>query len=264
MRPRENTRRLRGSCRGSRTAGPSCAREFNGHCGQNDRRWTRAHLFRACSFSYSKATPAALVVALHRRLGTDVGLVRGFEVPRPSAQLPFSPWGYTTTNPCSSLTLFNDTKFISQLIDKLAAEYSIDAGRLYVAGMSNGGFMIGRLACELSEKIAALAIVGASLSVPTATACKASRAVSVLIIQGTKDPLVPYLGGGLGRNGPRGQILSHPDAVQKWVALNDCATQATKAQIPDKNGDGIFVDVAIHESCAEGTEVRDYSRLHNR
>jgi poly(3-hydroxybutyrate) depolymerase len=70
--------------------------------------------------------------------------------------------------------------------------------------------------------------------------------------------LVPYQGGGLGRHGSRGQILSHQDAVQKWVALNHCATQATKAHIPDKNGDGTSVDIAIQESCAEGTEVRDY------
>jgi polyhydroxybutyrate depolymerase len=60
----------------------------------------------------------------------------------------------------------NDTKFISQLIDKLAAEYSIDAGRVYVAGMSNGGFMSGRLACELSEKIPAMAIVGCQFPPP--------------------------------------------------------------------------------------------------
>ena len=46
----------------------------------------------------------------------------------------------------------NDVKFISQLIDRLAAKYSIDSRRLYVTGMSNGGFMSGRLACELSEK----------------------------------------------------------------------------------------------------------------
>jgi polyhydroxybutyrate depolymerase len=227
----------------------------------------RTYLVHAPS-SHSKATPAPLVVALHGRLGTGRGQEwlthldkvsdeHGFVVVYPDGLN--RSWADGRGGSPSDQANVNDVKFISQLIDKLAAEYSIDAGRVYVTGMSNGGFMSGRLACELSEKIAVAAIVGASLSVPTAAACRPSQAISVLIMQGTKDPLVPYQGGALGRNGSRGQILSHPDAVQKWVALNHCAAQPAKTQIPDEKRDGTSVEVEIYEPCADGTEVRDYT-----
>lgn len=218
--------------------------------------------------SYSRATPAPLVVALHGRMGTGRGQEwlghldklseeHGFVVVYPDGLS--RSWADGRGGSPSDQANVDDVKFISQLIDRLAAKYSIDSRRVYVTGMSNGAFMSGRLACELSEKIAAAALVGASLSVPTAAACKPSRAISVLIMQGTKDPLVPYQGGALGKNGSRGQILSHQDAVQKWVALNHCAAQPARAQIPDQKGDGTSVDVAIYRPCADGTEVRDYT-----
>jgi polyhydroxybutyrate depolymerase len=134
----------------------------------------RTYLVHAPS-PYSKATPAPLVVALHGRLGTGRGQEwlahldkvsdeHGFVVVYPDG-LNRSWADGRGTSPSDQANV-NDTKFISQLIDKLAAEYSIDAGRVYVAGMSNGGFMSGRLACELSEKIAALAIVGCQFPPP--------------------------------------------------------------------------------------------------
>ena len=55
-------------------------------------------------------------------------------------------------------------KFLSALIHKLESQYKIDAGRVYATGMSNGGFMSGRLACDLADQIATVAIVAASLS----------------------------------------------------------------------------------------------------
>lgn len=97
-----------------------------------------------------------------------------------------------------------DVRFLSQLIDKLATQYNVDSSRVYATSMSNGGFMSGRLACDLSGKIVAVAIVAASVPTNVAAACQPSKPVSVIIIQGTNDPLVPFNGGALGRNGDRG------------------------------------------------------------
>ena len=83
-------------------------------------------------------------------------------------------------------------------------------------------------------------------------------------MQGKKDPLVPYQGGALGRNGSRGQILSHPDAVQKWVALNHCAAQPAKTQIPDEKRDGTSVEVEIYEPCAASEVIWDFFARHSR
>ncbi len=71
--------------------------------------------------------------------------------------------------------------------------------------------------------------------------------------------LVPYQGGALGRNGERGQILSHEEAVQKWVAFDQCAAPPAKEHISDKTSDGTSIDIATYDRCAEGAEVRDYS-----
>jgi len=58
----------------------------------------------------------------------------------------------------------DDVGFINALIDTLLANYSIDMNRVYATGMSNGGFMSYRLACEISDRIAAIAPVAASMS----------------------------------------------------------------------------------------------------
>jgi polyhydroxybutyrate depolymerase len=86
----------------------------------------------------------------------------------------------------------DDVKFISMLIDQLGRDYKIDPKRIYATGISNGGMMAYRLACELSEKIAAIAPVAAA---PMISPCLPKRKVPVLHLHGKKDPCVPYGGG---------------------------------------------------------------------
>jgi polyhydroxybutyrate depolymerase len=59
----------------------------------------------------------------------------------------------------------NDISFLSNLIDSLKAQYNIDLNRVYSTGMSNGGFMSHTLACELSNRITAIASVTGSIFV---------------------------------------------------------------------------------------------------
>jgi polyhydroxybutyrate depolymerase len=124
--------------------------------------------------------------------------------------------------------------------------------------MSNGGFMSGRLACDLSGRVAAVAIVGASLSENVAANCHPAKPVSVLVVQGTADPLVPIRGGPLGHNFPGGAVLSHDAAIERFAEVNHCSGEPKKESIPDKAGDGTTLDVTTYGSCAEGTEVEGY------
>jgi polyhydroxybutyrate depolymerase len=71
--------------------------------------------------------------------------------------------------------------------------YSIDSAQVWAAGQSNGGMMAYRLACDLSEKITAIAVVVGSL---VDTSCNPEKQVSLLHIHGDLDPLVPIQGGG--------------------------------------------------------------------
>ena len=67
-------------------------------------------------------------------------------------------------SPGSSGNPVDDVGFIEALIDELANSYAINLDRVYATGMSNGGFMSFLLACQLSEKIAAVASVTGSMT----------------------------------------------------------------------------------------------------
>lgn len=88
----------------------------------------------------------------------------------------------------------DDVAFASAMIDAIQADYCVDAKRVFSAGFSNGGFLSYRLACELSDKIAAVAPVAGGLRIDLA-ACNPKRPVPLLHIHGTSDLLVPYDGG---------------------------------------------------------------------
>lgn len=228
--------------------------------------WERTYLLHLPS-GYRPGQPRPLVLSLHGRLGDGKGQARlshfdtvsdehGFIVVYPDG-LDRS-WADGRAASPSDKKGVNDVNFISELIDKLSREYSIDRTRVYATGMSNGGFMTGRLACELSGKISAAAIVAASLSDNTAAACRPEKPVSVLVMQGTADPLVPFSGGPLGKKGERGTILSHSSTVQKWLQLDACPGNPKKEHIVDKAGDGTSVDIQIYSPCRGGSEVQDY------
>jgi polyhydroxybutyrate depolymerase len=86
----------------------------------------------------------------------------------------------------------DDVQFVRDTIDAISREYCIDSHRVFSTGMSNGGFLSHRLACELSDRIAAVAPVAGVLGVAD---CNPPRPVPVMHFHGTMDPLVPYYGG---------------------------------------------------------------------
>lgn len=127
----------------------------------------------------------------------------------------------------------DDVGFISAVIDRLKKDFDIDQKRVYVTGMSNGALMAYRLACELSEKIAAIAPGGAQDSFDD---CRPSRPVPVIHFHGTADPCALYNGGGCGgcsaeilhdmgapaEREPLWQCRSVPDYVKTWGEQNGC------------------------------------------
>jgi polyhydroxybutyrate depolymerase len=91
----------------------------------------------------------------------------------------------------------DDVGFISSLIDKLSIEYSINLTRVYATGISNGGYMAQRLACELSEKITAVATVAATFPDSLKQYCLNPDPVSILVMNGTNDFFVPTYTAGM-------------------------------------------------------------------
>ena len=105
----------------------------------------------------------------------------------------YSSWN--AGNCCINATTYeeNDLLAISTIIDYVNSKYAIDQTRVWAMGHSNGGMMAYRLACDLSEKITAVAVVGGALVDPT---CTPIKQVSLMQIHGDLDPTVPYQGGG--------------------------------------------------------------------
>jgi polyhydroxybutyrate depolymerase len=215
---------------------------------------------------YNKAGKIPMILSIHGGGGTPLSMVdlanfriiaerEKFAIVYPAGiQNNWNDGRPTTPNQLG----INDVNFFSSICDYMIANFSVDAGRIYATGISNGGFMSSRLACELSNKIAAIASVAASMEATTiAPNCKPSRSVPVLYIQGTLDPLVPFLGG-VGTAGAGGTILSHAQVIDKWMTLNTCGTIPAITDIPDTAGDGTTIRQRVFVNAANGVEVVSY------
>ncbi len=84
----------------------------------------------------------------------------------------------------------NDLAMFDALLAKLSAEYKIDADRIFVLGMSNGGYFAHLVGKERSKTIAAVASHSGPLGLQTLLGVKADRKFPVLIVHGEKDPLL--------------------------------------------------------------------------
>jgi polyhydroxybutyrate depolymerase len=152
----------------------------------------------------------------------------------------------------------DDVGFISALIDYMIQDYNIDPGRVYVTGISNGAIMSYRLACELSNKITAIAPVDGNIPHLLYTECSPTMTVSVLAINNKNDPLVPFEGGyiyGLRRIN-LGKVLSVDESVGFWVNRNMCPTVPIVTEEPDRDPtDGTRVTRKEYNNCIDGTVV---------
>jgi len=141
----------------------------------------------------------------------------------------------------------NDVGFLNALIDTLNLKYPINLDRVYACGMSNGGFMSYRLACELSGRIAAIASVTGSMTTQTFNDCHPERPVPVMEIHGTSDLIVNY-------NGATG-IKSIPDVIEYWVGQNACPEFPETTLLPDVINEGSRVERNIYRPCDQYSEV---------
>jgi polyhydroxybutyrate depolymerase len=153
----------------------------------------------------------------------------------------------------------NDVGFFRTLVRELSARYRIDARRVYSTGISNGGFMSFRLACDAADVFAAVAPVAANLSTDLGSRCKPSRPVSVAILNGTEDPLVPWAGGQVGLWGiKRGTAWSTDKTLDTWAALDGCTASSDDQVIDKVEDDGTSVVLHVRSQCDARTEVRLY------
>ncbi len=154
--------------------------------------------------------------------------------------------------------MYDDVGFISTIIDTMAQDYGIDSNRVYVTGISNGGFMSVRLALELSNKITAVAPVTAQIT-EAVESMVPELPISIMIINGVDDPFVPYNGGTImifNSTGNRGNILSTEESIQRFNTYNQCINLVENNPIIDDiPNDGTSVEISKYNGCNQATEV---------
>jgi polyhydroxybutyrate depolymerase len=146
----------------------------------------------------------------------------------------------------------DDVAFTSALIDSLAADYSIDQKRIYSTGMSNGGFMSFKLACELSDRIAAIASVAGSMQPFTLKNSKPSHPMPILQIHGDIDGMVPY-------KGDSKWTRPIESLIKDWTTFNKIKAKPTVVNLPDEDpDDGSTVIKTTYQNTNNCVEVIHY------
>ncbi len=147
----------------------------------------------------------------------------------------------------------DDVGFMRALVADVHANVRpLDRGRLYAAGISNGGFMSLRLGCEAADLFAAVAAVSATMPVELGARCRPAKPVAVLAINGTGDSLVPYVGGhARTAYALRGAIWSTDRTIAYWSRHNRCPEPPAVSVLPDRDPtDGSYVIEADYRGCA--------------
>lgn len=142
--------------------------------------------------------------------------------------------------------------FVQHLIVQLRQMRSIDSQRIYAAGLSNGGIFVQQLACEAPGTFAAFASVAGSLPVQFKATCQRQTPISILMINGTSDPIVPWQGG-TAPNVRVGRDLSIPpipDVIKFWSQHDACSAPPTIKQRADQR-----VQTTQYQNCQNGSEV---------
>jgi polyhydroxybutyrate depolymerase len=120
------------------------------------------------------------------------------------------PLRWAVHEPVSSSPATRDhVDFIRHLVETICDAHCIDPGRIYAAGMSNGGGLASVLACELPDVFAAVGSVAGLYTYPL-DGSVGDRAVPLIAFHGVLDRIVP-MGGGVQR------LRKDLPAVADWM-----------------------------------------------
>jgi len=176
--------------------------------------------------AYQPGQSVPLLLAFHSRSTDGKEILRTSQFVAWAAEMNFivaaingavydgaSSWN--AGNCCTNATTYqeNDLLLASTIIDFIESMYAVDQTRVWAAGHSNGGMMAYRLACDLSDKITAIAVVAGAQMDPT---CNPTKHVSVIHLHGNLDPTVPFYGGG------KFETPSIYSSFREFAKVNDC------------------------------------------
>jgi polyhydroxybutyrate depolymerase len=153
---------------------------------------------------------APLILALHFASGTGAQMEQATRYTPQAARSGFAV-AYPTASANHFWSIDGDLDKLERTLDAVERVACIDPARVYVSGISNGGFMATVLACRMAGRVAAAALFAPGVN--GIGECAPSRPVSVLEVHGTSDPIVPY--------------RDIPGFVAGWADRDGCASRST-------------------------------------
>lgn len=125
----------------------------------------------------------------------------------------------------------DDVGFIRAIRDELAKELCLDLDRVYVAGMSSGGYLAHTIACEETDLVAAIGPVASSIAFSSVEECAPSRPIPVAMISGTDDELAEKI-----------------ETFERWLEINGCSDSHDTQQF------GVFT-CETYSDCRDGVST---------
>jgi len=211
--------------------------------------------------NYQVGNPAPLIIGLHGYTAESpyaqsyfqlekVADKKGILTVYPSGSKDSNGYLFWNATPaCCNFdsSTVDDEAYLLSIIDSVSKDYAVDPARIYIIGHSNGGFMAHRMACNQSDRIAAIvSLSGMTYSNPKS--CKPASPVSVLQIHGTNDAVISYTGGYLFSS-------AYPSArktIDLWGRINECGKKAYRV-LPrldlDRKLSGAETTVLRYKGC---------------
>jgi polyhydroxybutyrate depolymerase len=150
----------------------------------------------------------------------------------------------------------DDVGYLRALVEALGRRFPIDRGRVFVTGISNGGMMTLRLACDAADLFAGFVAVAASLGEDTAAACKPAVPRPVALVDGTDDPLVPYAGGEVRVLGARrGRVIGAEATFAAFRDAAGCGAVESEPPLDQIADDGTALVIRRAVGCRPGVSV---------
>jgi polyhydroxybutyrate depolymerase len=153
----------------------------------------------------------------------------------------------------------DDVGFIRAMLAEVRGRVGVDPARIFAAGASNGGLMSYRLACETGATFRAVAPVIANLGTALIARCRPTGNVSIFMIPGNADPLIPYGGGPVAPGmRDRGTVVSSDRTLEFWRNAMGCRG-AAQAERFDPVRDETAVAITRYANCRGGTVVQRWT-----
>ncbi len=202
----------------------------------------------------AKGSPLVVVMHGSGQNGAQIRMETGYGFDRLADQHGFAvvyPSSHSFDwNDCSKVGDFSvngrtvdDVGFLGALVDQLVADIGVDRSRVFATGVSAGGSMSIRLALEAPARFRAVAAVAANVPTPENFKCQpVGPGTSVMFMNGSQDPLVPFAGGDVNLLGlffKGGKVRSSRESAQYFADLNQLADPPKTTQSPVIDGAGV-------------------------